>query len=108
MTKHTGQLARVGIRVELFLGLFLALFLGLFPYPGPLGYGNNYSDAKIPFVAGALGLPHAVESDLVAHRLELVEGSVLGAFGVQAGKEVCAGVVIEGSLAAHVPDRCEH
>ncbi len=39
------------------------------------------------------------EGHLVAHGLELVECPVLGAFGVQAGEEVGAGVLVEGAVA---------
>src|SRR5680860_156763 len=67
------------------------------------------SDTKIPFRGrGRRQLPDAVEGDFVAHRFELVECPVLGAFGVESGEEVRAGVLVEGAVAAHVPDRDEH
>jgi hypothetical protein len=66
------------------------------------------SDAKIPFVAGALLLPSGLEGDLVAHPAELFDGAVFGFVGVESGVEVCTRVVVEGAVGAHVPDRGEY
>jgi hypothetical protein len=53
---------------------------------------------------GSLASVGAIESDTVAHGFELVECPSLGSFGVEAGEVICAGVVVEGSGVADVPD----
>ena len=52
--------------------------------------------------------PRGLESDGVTHAPELSERSVLCSIGIEARKEVLAGVVVVTASRAHVPDRDEH
>lgn|GEM_PF-5452474 len=59
-----------------------------------LSQWERTSDAKIPFVAGALVLPGGLEGDLVAHEAQLFDGAAFGFVGVAAGVKVSSGVVV--------------